>query len=91
MGCDGCILDGELIVVDTDDGKMMPFGLNKTKAHNQEEANLQLCYRIFDILWVKSDDVEMSLLKITLRERKKLLSKVVQKEIQNRIELVTFK
>jgi ATP-dependent DNA ligase len=31
---DACILDGEVIVLDSEDNKMMPFGLNKLAAVN---------------------------------------------------------
>ena len=33
---DACILDGEIIVIDKEENKMMPFGLNKTIAVNHE-------------------------------------------------------
>jgi len=74
--CDSCILDGEIIVVEKNSFKVMPFGLNKLVASG-EEADMQLCYKIFDILWVKKDDEDINLMSYPLRERKKLLEKVI--------------
>lgn len=33
----------------------MPFGLNKVVALGQD-TDMQLCYKVFDILWVKKED-----------------------------------
>jgi ATP-dependent DNA ligase len=54
--CDACILDGEIIVLEKETMKMMPFGLNKVTASRKDDDSLQLCYMVFDILWVKVDD-----------------------------------
>ena len=32
---------------------MQPFGLNKVVALAQDDSDMQLCYKIFDILWLK--------------------------------------
>lgn len=87
---DACILDGEIIVIDTEDKKMMPFGLNKTVALNHETENLVLCYKIFDIQWLKVENEEMNLMVYPLRERKKILPKVIN-EIPGRVEIVKFR
>jgi hypothetical protein len=42
-----------MIVLDKDENKMMPFGMNKVVAINNEDSNFVLCYKIFDILWLK--------------------------------------
>lgn len=34
---------------------MMPFGLNKVVALGNDDT-MQLCYKVFDILWVKKDE-----------------------------------
>lgn len=38
---------------------------------------MQLCYKVFDILWVKKDDEDINLMGYALKERKKLLDKVI--------------
>jgi len=35
---------------------MIPFGMNKVVALSNNEGEMQLCYKIFDILWIKIDD-----------------------------------
>jgi DNA ligase 4 len=64
---DACILDGEIIVVDKEEHKMMPFGLNKSVAVGHETENLQLCFKVFDILWLKVENEEMNLMGYPLR------------------------
>jgi ATP-dependent DNA ligase len=63
---DGCILDGEIIVVD-EEMNMMPFGLNKQVALNHENENYRLCYKIFDILWLRVENEETNLMVYPLR------------------------
>ena len=46
------VLDGEMIVWDNINNWMAAFGLNKTTARN-DNTNFKLCYKIFDILFVK--------------------------------------
>ena len=52
INCDSCILDGEIIVLEKNSLNMVPFGLNKVVALGQD-SDMQLCYKVFDILWVK--------------------------------------
>jgi hypothetical protein len=33
---------------------MVPFGLNKVVAMDKDASELQLCYKIFDIMWLKA-------------------------------------
>ena len=76
INCDSCILDGQIIVLEKNSLNMMPFGLNKVVALGQD-SDMQLCYKIFDILWVQKDDQDINLMGYPLKERKKLLQKVV--------------
>ena len=59
---------------------MQPFGLNKVVALGSD-SDMQLCYKIFDILWVRADDVdspqEINLMSHALKDRKELLEKVI--------------
>ena len=59
---------------------MQPFGLNKVVALGSD-SDMQLCYKIFDILWVRADDVdspqEINLMSHPLKDRKELLEKVI--------------
>lgn len=89
VNCDSCILDGEIIVLEKESFKMMPFGLNKLVASG-EEADMQLCYKIFDILWVKKEQEDINLMGYPLKERKKLLEKVII-EIKGKLEVVKYK
>lgn len=68
----------------------MPFGMNKTVALSHENDNMQLCYKIFDIMWLRVENEEMNLMGYPLRERKKILPKVIT-EIPGRVELVKFR
>lgn len=89
IDCDACILDGEIIVLEKCTLNMMPFGLNKVVAMGQD-SDMQLCYKVFDLLWVKKDNEDINLMNVPLRERKKLLEKVV-KEVPGVLEVVKFK
>jgi ATP-dependent DNA ligase len=73
-----------------EEGKMMPFGMNKGVALNHENNNYKLCYKIFDILWLRVENEEMNLMGYPLRERKKILPKVIN-EVPGRVELVKFR
>jgi ATP-dependent DNA ligase len=68
---------------------MMPFGLNKVVALGQD-SDMQLCYKVFDMLWVKKENEEINLMSIPLRERKKLLDKVIT-EVEGKLEVVKYK
>lgn len=45
---------------------MMPFGLNKVVALGQD-SDMQLCYKVFDILWVKKEDEDINLMSYPLK------------------------
>lgn len=49
-----CILDGEIIVIEKASRQMAAFGMNKMVALNKEDE-YQLCFMIFDVLWLKED------------------------------------
>ena len=70
---------------------MAPFGLNKNVAKIESgqgeqidgEDRYQLCYKVFDILFVKGvgpESQEIDLLGAPLQERKKVLTKVINQE-----------
>lgn len=66
INCDSCILDGEIIVLEKNSLDMMPFGLNKVVALGQD-SDMQLCYKVFDILWVKKEDEDINLMSYPLK------------------------
>lgn len=48
------ILDGEMIVVNKDNNQPIQFGMNKAVALTDDhEGEMRICYKIFDILYVK--------------------------------------
>jgi hypothetical protein len=52
---------------------MAPFGLNKNVAGTEENERYHLCYKIFDILFVKrkgEESQEIDLMGAFLKERK---------------------
>ena len=51
---------------------------------------MQLCYKVFDILWVKKEDEDINLMGYALRERKRLLDKVIV-EKKGKLEVVKYK
>lgn len=92
------VLDGEMIVWDNFKKEMAPFGLNKNVAKLDSgqgeqidgEDRYQLCYKVFDILFVKGEgpeSQEIDLLGAPLQERKKVLAKVVRQE-PNTLEVI---
>lgn len=54
-----CVLDGEIIVWDSELNRQAPFGQNKTvageqfKDFNNEKPRYFLVYKVFDVLFVK--------------------------------------
>ena len=60
---DECILDGQIIVIERETMKMIPFGLNKVVALNKDSDEHRLCYKIFDLLWLKEEGEEINLMK----------------------------
>jgi ATP-dependent DNA ligase len=67
---------------------MMPFGLNKVVALGQD-SDMQLCYKVFDMLWVKTENEDINLMSFPLKERKKLLEKVIN-EVEGKLEIVKY-
>ena len=57
-------------MIEKDTHKMVPFGLNKVVALNRDSEEHRLCYKIFDILWLKSDGEDINLMKYELKQRK---------------------
>ena len=55
---------------------MAPFGLNKVVAMGQD-SDMQLCYKIFDMLWVKKNNEDINLMSYRLEDRKALLKMAV--------------
>lgn len=98
-----CILDGEVVVYDTNTNSFAPFGLNKTvaisKINNEQTDSISvndsktknLCYVVFDIIYLKTNKGdEYSLLNESLSDRRLILYKIVA-EVPNIIEIVKHK
>lgn len=68
--------------------KMAAFGMNKMVALNKEDE-YQLCFMIFDVLWLKEDDEDINLMKYPLKKRKDILKKIV-KERPGILETVKY-
>lgn len=51
---------------------------------------MQLCYKVFDVLWIKIDGEEMNMMKSPLKDRKNILKNTF-KEIKGKLEIVTHK
>ena len=51
---------------------------------------MQLCYKVFDILWIKIDGEEMNMMKSSLKDRKNILQNTF-KEVKGKLEVVTHK
>ena len=71
--------------------KMVPFGLNKVIAVNKDKDSDEhrLCFKIFDVLWLKEEGEEINLMKFELQQRKEILSKIVR-EKEGVIEVVKY-
>ncbi|EAR99063.1 ATP-dependent DNA ligase (macronuclear) [Tetrahymena thermophila SB210] len=83
-----CILDGEMVVVNKITGQRVQFGLNKTVAMEREDDELCICYKIFDILYLKTkDNKEYALTEYTLQYRKKILENLIDNQ-QDRVEVI---
>ena len=70
VGADECILDGEIIVIERFTFKMAAFGMNKMVALNKDTDEYRLCFKVFDILWLKEEGEEINLMKYPLKQRK---------------------
>jgi DNA ligase-4 len=67
------------------------FGLNKPIARegDQEEGEYRLCYKVFDILYVKGfRGEECNMMNLKLGDRRKVLKRVI-KPIPMHLELVS--
>lgn len=74
------IMDGEVLVIDSETKKMLPFG--SLGVHKQKEyPNAQLCYFIFDLLYVNG----VSVMDKSYTERRNIVYKIF-KPIDGRIE-----
>eukprot|EP01022_Parablepharisma_sp_SALTPOND_P011968 TRINITY_DN15277_c0_g1_i1.p1 TRINITY_DN15277_c0_g1~~TRINITY_DN15277_c0_g1_i1.p1 ORF type:complete len:732 (-),score=68.46 TRINITY_DN15277_c0_g1_i1:510-2705(-) len=81
VNCRACILDGEMVVWDSKTNSIVPFGQNKTVAQAEDTVidGKQLCYMVFDILYVQGNKgEEANLMNATLRDRKMVLNRVVR-------------
>ena len=81
IDADKCILDGEIIVIEKDTMEMVAFGKNKVVALNKESTDQRLCFKIFDILWLREENEEINLMKYQLKARKEILQKIVKQRI----------
>ena len=80
------VLDGELLSVDKN-GKILPFGRNKTVADDFSEDHLS--FRIFDVIYYADNSgTEFDLRSTPLTERKELLEKIVIKN--DSVEIVSY-
>eukprot|EP01017_Pseudomicrothorax_dubius_P032816 TRINITY_DN4334_c0_g1_i4.p1 TRINITY_DN4334_c0_g1~~TRINITY_DN4334_c0_g1_i4.p1 ORF type:complete len:672 (+),score=145.76 TRINITY_DN4334_c0_g1_i4:1902-3917(+) len=86
------ILDGEVIVVNKHTGEQVQFGMNKTVAlENSGDDTLQLCYKVFDVLYVKGfRGEEAKLIETPLSDRKRILQRIISNK-RNLIEYVEGK
>ncbi|KAH8925427.1 ATP-dependent DNA ligase [Atractiella rhizophila] len=79
------ILDGEMLVYLPEQDKYLPFGHLKTAAKS-ENADLWVCFKIFDLLWLKSKSgPAQNLLTKSLHQRKAALKKLI-KPTRGRVE-----
>lgn len=56
---DACILDGEVLVLEKNTLNMVPFGMNKQVALDHDKSltsNMQICYKVFDTMWVRQEN-----------------------------------
>ncbi|KAF5391043.1 hypothetical protein D9757_003979 [Collybiopsis confluens] len=77
------ILDGEMIAVDSETHQVLPFGSLKEAASGKMK-NAQVCFKIFDILYLNGE----SLLNRTVKFRKRNMRAAI-KEIKGRVGFVT--
>jgi DNA ligase-4 len=78
------ILDGELLAYDTEAGKYIPFGENKTVANDELRGvagKKQICFVVFDVLWVEKPEVKLDregdMTQQPLSERRRLLDAIL--------------
>lgn len=91
-GVHSCILDGEMIAWDPSMNKMLAFGTLKTAALNMQnnpfdKQGWRPLFRVFDCLYINGKD----LTNVILSERRRVLDKIVVKEIPGRFEKHPYK
>ncbi|KAI5479349.1 DNA ligase [Pseudohyphozyma bogoriensis] len=76
------ILDGEMLVWDPELNKHVPFGTLKTFASKCQFGPFdpRPCFKVFDILFIKTNRGEKNLIGQSLSERRKILHKLVQQK-----------
>jgi ATP-dependent DNA ligase len=87
---DACILDGEVLVLEKNSLTMVPFGMNKQVALDKDKTSssgMQICYKVFDTLWVRHDNEEANLMGFALKKRKNIMEKFIKEE-KGRLEIV---
>ncbi len=52
---------------------MVQFGMNKVVALSNSQGDMQLCYKVFDVMWLRIDGEEMNMMKSALKDRKNIL------------------
>lgn len=87
INADACIIDGEVLVLEKDTLNMVPFGMNKMVALGNDTSKMQICYKVFDALWVRIDTEEANLMGYTLRKRKNIMDKFIKEE-KGKLEIV---
>jgi len=81
-----CILDGEMLVWDSEERKHLPFGANRTMNVSHKEGtdkHLMPAYFVFDILYLNATNLTAT----SLRERKELLKEHIKPEGE-RLQLI---
>ncbi len=63
---------------------MVQFGMNKIVALSNNEGDMQLCYKVFDVMWLRIDGEEMNMMKNTLKDRKNILENTLT-EVKGRL------
>ncbi|EGR30594.1 hypothetical protein IMG5_128250, partial [Ichthyophthirius multifiliis] len=84
-----CILDGEMVVLEKESGQSVQFGMNKVVALSNEDTDFCICYKVFDILYIKTKNGnDVNLLSSTLKERKEVLKSAIVNEIKYQLEII---
>ena len=81
------ILDGE--VISCEGGKVIAFGSNRTIAKNTDPSKGHLCFKVFDVLWLRdTGGSEFDMRATRLADRRVVLERIVA-ELPKKIELVS--
>lgn len=88
INADGCIIDGEVLVLEKETLNMVPFGMNKQVALGGDDSSkMQICYKVFDTLWIRYENEEANLMGVPLKKRKAIMDKFIREE-KGRLEIV---